>query len=1203
MARTADSWRFRARAERLFWSGFARERLAFADELKADPGKSAEQLKELIEKSREDIRLSWTCSPELGVPRGPFTVWTRRADDQLEKIDTTQFPGEGLGLWWGGIEAGCVEVVCRPSNVNEPVALLLFRYGGSPRHVVSAGAVNPGGASLVTVRVRTPGATFARLINAFDPQVAIDPLRRIVNDDEWNPIEIVGLPVDRPWAGTVYDDQPQGFIGAEVEPMDAAIDRLDRGGPPLGWWPVTEDARTAPKWEPPDPVALVKEVRDELLDELVAMYDGATTEDQQSVLTDLRNVDGPSQAGRTSTLPTTVDVGPWAKLVLPAQSDPFLNLACGFGTAYRSERDDREMSRNDFLVTAKYSRVPFPMDSNEVAAYAPAASRHGIVPEPTGLGVERMGLIAPPVADLAWRESIRLSWDRVEPTASMPPLVEAALAVYDAGSSDAVSLLPERDAGGPRPFLLGTEAPEGQPGNDRVALVHGEVAIPIGSGGRDVGYAIAVSDVFGVWSRWQDVGWSGDEPGPQPPRVVSLALTTSYAGALACPTTLETEVAVEWLERTPTSLEVVALFFPMASPAASPPAGLSPDLPVPAGCFRRDLGLSFVGDTPVPSGCTVASLNPAGDAEMTPGPGQGDGGRRYRLHAKVPTLDFGSTNRWGVQLFVRRAVAVGVSPTAWAPEPSHPALASAASPVPVLPLPPPAPPGVPLGSTLDADGRSHVRVHWSLPAGADVRTCIVWEAAETALRQRAGLSQHADATDPPGVRLAALWSAYDTMSPTARRATFRRVVELDGTAREHDFALPKGSTDIHLFVVTTMTRSGVESPWPEGATPHEHLQAVIAPRLLRPGPPTIASRFDDAGTLTMRLRGTGAIPVTSFRLYRTRSEVAARKVETMGPAFAEVSASVVAATSDPVLRTPVYEATWTGAFPENWDPWLVRAVAVPPDSLPVAGVRGVPSAASDVVSLLVPPTGPPTLEPLVAELWGADNRGVVVRSATTAPARALTIGTHTLAASAGAQALAPTAIETLDETALTTPPTSAVTDVVLERGVRAGGQSPLALWFTRPVAADPVDVSLRLVDPLGRAVEHTLTVPGWVPPPPMTVRIVGTMVVVGRGVNVEFDCDASVDPADGIVLHIAAAQRLRRILPPPRRLSTRIALADVPDRPPLFPRARGIQVVRTRRPGEPTSSYAAWIPLNRPVAIEIAVEAPDGSRATDTATA
>jgi hypothetical protein len=174
---------------------------------------------------------------------------------------------------------------------------------------------------------------------------------------------------------------------------------------------------------------------------------------------------------------------------------------------------------------------------------------------------------------------------------------------------------------------------------------------------------------------------------------------------------------------------------------------------------------------------------------------------------------------------------------------------------------------------------------------------------------------------------------------------------------------------------------------------------------------------------------------------------------------------------------------------------------------------------------------------------------------------------------------------------------------VLERGVRAGGQSPLALWFTRPVAADPVDVSLRLVDPLGRAVEHTLTVPGWVPPPPMTVRIVGTMVVVGRGVNVEFDCDASVDPADGIVLHIAAAQRLRRILPPPRRLSTRIALADVPDRPPLFPRARGIQVVRTRRPGEPTSSYAAWIPLNRPVAIEIAVEAPDGSRATDTATA
>ena len=618
----------------------------------------------------------------------------------------------------------------------------------------------------------------------------------------------------------------------------------------------------------------------------------------------------------------------------------------------------------------------------------------------------------------------------------MPPISEAALAIYDTwGGADASSLLPERDAGGPRPFLIGAEAPEGQPGNDRVVLVHGEAEIPNGSGGREVGYAVAVSDVFGIWSRWQDVRWQGDEPVPPPPRIVSVSLSTTYAGSTACPATLETEIAVEWQERTPTDVDVAALYFPMATSSTPQPPGLSPDLPLPAGCFRRDLALGFLGDEPIPSGCTVTPLNPAGDAAMTPGPGQGDGGRRYRLRADVPTLDFTSIRRWGVQLFTRRALVVGPTWTAWGPPVSHPALASAASPVPVLPLPPPAPPGVPLGSTLDADGCSHIRVHWSLPAG-DVRTCIVWEASETALRQRAGLPPRAPDTDPPGVRLAALWARYDAMTPTARRATFRRLVELPGTAREHDVALPKGSTDIHLFVVTTMTGSGVESPWPGGATPHEHLQAVIAPRLLQPGPPTVSPEFDDAGTVTIRLRSTGPLPVERVRLYRTRSEVAARKVETMGPAFADVVASVVPGVTDPVLRTPVYEAVWTGVVPGHWDPWLVRAVAVPPNTLPVQGVRGLPSPASDVVSLFLPPTQPPTLEPLLAELWSADHRGVLVRTATTAPPRALAVGTHTLSATAGAQVLEPIGLEALDETALAAPPAPASTAVVLERGAR-----------------------------------------------------------------------------------------------------------------------------------------------------------------------
>jgi hypothetical protein len=1191
--RTADSWRFRARAERLSWMITAREQLALITETGVDTGFWAEHLERRSARFDEDLRLLWTCSHALGVPRGPFTVWSRRPSDEFEEVDLASVgTSSGPVLWWGGIEAACVQVTCLPQDASRPVGLLLFRNGGSPRHVVSAGAA-PSDGGAATIRVRTPGATFARLVNGLDPSVLIDPLRRVVNDDAWEPIEIVGLPVDDPWNGTVYDSSPQGFVGAEVAPADAAVDRVKRGGPRVGWWPITEAARAAPWWEPPDPERLVEEARDELLPELVALYDGLTGEQGQAALTDLRSVDGPSQGTHTSSAATTADVGPWAKLVLPAQSDPFLNLACGFGTAYPVEgRDTPPVAGDDFLVTAKYSEVPFPLRGDEVAAYAPAGELHRAVPAPAGLTAERQGLVAPPEPDATWRESIRLGWDRVEPAASTPPIAEAALAIYDTwGGGDAVSLLATRDSGGPRPFLIGADAPEGQPGNDRVALVHAEAEIPDSSGGRDVGYAVAVSDVLGIWSRWQDVRWTGDEPAPPPPRIISVALSATHAGSTSCPAVLETEIAVEWQERTPTDVDVVALYFPMATPTTAPPGGLHPDLPLPGGCFRRDLAMGFVGNTPIPSGCTVTSLNPAGDAAMAPGPGQGDGGRRYRLRADVPTLDFAVTGRWGVQLFTRRALVVGPTLTAWGPPPAAPALASAASPVPVLPLPPPPPPGVPLGSTLDANGCSHARVHWSLPGGAAVRTCIVWEAAETALRQRAGLPSRAPDTDPPGVRLAELWNRYDAMTPTARRATFRRLAELPGTAREHDVVLPKGSTDIHLFVVTTMTTSGVESPWPDGATPHEHLQAVIAPRLLQPGPPTLAPAFDPGGTVSITLRSTGAIPVERVRLHRIRSEIAARKVETMGPAFADVAATATGDT-DTVLGTPIYKAVWTGAIPAQWDPWLLRAVAIPPDTLPVDGVRGVPSAASDVVSLFVPPTGPPTLEPLVAERWGADDRGVVVRTATAAPPRSLAIGTHTLSAEAGAQALAPIGIQHLAETALTSPPAAAAAAVVLERGARASGRSPLALWFTRPVAADPVDVTLRIVDPFGRATEHSITVPGFVPPPPVTVAITDAFAVAGRGIGLSFETDAT----DEMILEINAAQRLIHPLPPPRRLSLRKQVADVPTRRPVFPTRRpvfpipvGIQVLRSGR------SFSAFIPLLPPVAIEVAIET-DGAR-------
>ena len=107
----------------------------------------------------------------------------------------------------------------------------------------------------------------------------------------------------------------------------------------------------------------------------------------------------------------------------------------------------------------------------------------------------------------------------------------------------------------------------------------------------------------------------------------------------------------------------------------------------------------------------------------------------------------------------------------------------------------------------------------------------------------------------------------------------------------------------------------------------------------------------------------------------------------------------------------------------------------------------------------------------------------------------------------------------------------------------------------------------------------------------MNLSITDVFAILGRGIVVTFETDAT----DEMVIEVNAAQRLLRPLPPPRRLSVRGLVGDVPSRAPRFTGRPGIQVVRSG--GE----YSAFVPLGSPIAIEVTVETTDGSRVTDTA--
>ena len=1000
MERIADIFRFRAEAVRLNWAAIAGK---FAQSPLANRRRDIPVIDPAILRARAgDIRLTWGCAKELGVPYGPFTVWTRDgAGDQPKGVDVVTWSDpSGLVVWWQGEQAARVRVTCDVGSATQPVGLFLFRTTPSLHDAIAATAVTPSSAT-VTLDLATSGATIGLLVNGYNPRVEITRLDDVVNDGAWKPLELVGLPVDSVWAGTGYDTSPQGPLDNPVSPVDAALQRLDRGGPPFGWHPLTQAGRLAPVWSPPDYKELVGELVRDVLPQIGQLYDGSVPEFEQWLISNKQLVASPREGG--SRLTTTADAKPWAALNLPAHSDPFLNLVTGFGTAYSQERmlpGQIGVGGADFLVTAVYRQTQSPLGGPvEVAAYAPQGIAHTQTPAPLALTATRSGVVPPDQPDLPWRETVRLNWNLGPSTAGLGTPTETAFARYDTGATRAEALIEPRVPTGWRPLVLSADAPAGQAGHDRASVVDSAAVIPLGSGGRQVGYAVAVSDVYGVWSRWSDAPYAGDEPLAQGARVISLALGTRFTGSATCPSTLDLEVATEWLERRTSSIDIVAMYFPMSSPTTPPPAGLSPAGPAPAGGFRRDLGITFAGDVPTGSGCTVSALDAEGTSVVAPGPAQGDGGRRYRVHADVPALDFGATGRWGVQVWARRTLFVGASPTGWTPDAAHPAIASAASPVPIAPLPIPPLPGVPLASLPDAEGHAHARIVWSLPAGAAPRRTVVWEIAETALRQTVGLSPSAPESDVPGARLVALRAAYDALPAAQRRTAFRRIAEVDGTLRAYDAVLPRGSTDIHLFAVTTTTVAGVDSPWPGGSA-EASLRAFIAPRLARPAPPLVRSHPGAAGTTVIELSSASRVPVARFRLLRTRSESAARRAETMGPAFVEVAVVAPPTATDSVTGDPIYVTTWTGAFPPHWDEWFVRAIALPVDTVPALGVRGLPSDPSDAVSISVIPDAAPDLAPLAITVDAA-HTGIVVRSSTSAPAHAVVAGNHRLGATAG----------------------------------------------------------------------------------------------------------------------------------------------------------------------------------------------------------
>lgn len=1165
------------------------------------------------------VQLRWMVNAAIGLPPGAFTVWRRSGAAKLQNVEVGQLYGDGFVSSVLPEPMVSVEVDITPDTTSSSVMLSGFVDAPSPTTLAAVRTQTPGGPTTLLVR----GSGLRQFVTTGGTVTAVrgETVRAALESD-WKPYEAVGLPVDGSWNASRYSTQDQGFFAGPVPPDEAARQRMLRGLAPFGWAPWTATGRTVAPWAAPDPARYVAAVQAQTLDRARPLFAAGVAPADQAAIKPVQSVPGPTSQGASAAGTSTMGVPLLGTLLVGPGNDSAAALALGFGTAYPAT--DRvtavlAVTHSDFMVTASY---PDGIGTNgtgiELAVVLPwPGTVHRPPGHPTSLIAERAGLLLPASDVAPWTETVRLAFDRVPISVAMERPTVAALARYPAAPAPADLTLEPDPAGGWRPLLL-TARPD--PNAGQVALVDSvDTELPVNLSARTIGHAVAVADVYGLWSSWADVSYASSSPPYPIPQVVSARAEPIYAGAPTCPTTVTLDLVVDWAARIPAALEVRIATSPVAYSGAPLPSGVGP-YGVPTGSALRTISLGVSGARLLPPSADVSVQYLTADGTGVVDPSdpsfpaatrsaQGDS-RRYRLTVTNWLLDFAATAHYAVAGWARELTTVPGAP--WGDVAAQPVVAYAGSPVPPA-VAFTAPLVVPLGSLPDADNASHVVVSTGGISGAV--SVSVWSVSETRLRTAAGLAPQADPSETLPTRYAQLQAAYDSLSGSAQRAPFTRSATYPNGSSSVDFALPRGSKEIALFAVTAVNAAGVESAWP---TSHGGLQAAAAPTVVTPTMPVVSAALDpDGSTITVMMTSRCALPIIRFELYATRVAAAAANVATMGPPLTVVAVPPVA--PDPTAPAPGPAVTATVAalaVGTDWRPLRLRAVAVAVEHDNDSGTYGARSIASPVAVIASQPMTPPDLSALTLHGWGTDGTGVRVGFSSALP---LDVGTLTVTARNGSTPIFTGGgnLAALGLADLSVTPATAATGVVL-RGGPTAGVTPYEAWFVRPTEGTPIEVDVVLRDALGRVSVRTANlVAGAIDPPVITVL---SSWVSGAHLLAEWTTDTPPDDGTGpCVLTIAGSGA--RFFPPlgPRPLAVAAAplvrpAALTPFRPPrvnvsgTFPMTAirdasvsplqpiDVDVVRTTTAGHPVYTSAVRVP--RPGSMTLSIATPGGQVGT-----
>jgi hypothetical protein len=1166
-------------------------------------------------------QLRWVTDPALGYPTAPFVVWRRPSEPARSEAPINYGSSEFLGTTLIVFDQPRVFVRAELSgNSGFVMAFAGAPYASpmiSPQTVTPAQTEYVFSAPAIQCLLISPGVALGTL-TGLDGEAA--------QDLDWKQVEIVGLPVDSSFDNVLHLDEPQGLVGAPQSPPDAALDRFRRGAPFYGWRSYLDTGAPAPAWQLADPKAMLQVVTESMLPLLRDMVD--LPAEQQSAFTTTQSLASPNGNN-----PTAV-ISPLSTLIYGAATDPLASLITGFGTAFEAPSSDQFAlayipNRFDYMVTATYdngtNHEPGPLEYAAIV-FAPGPAPRP--PTPTGVAATVDGLAAPIATDFDWTGVIRVGWDRLGD--DLPMRVGSyALARTRLAPAGGVEAIMDRRLYDTALQPIGASTSAALAGSGRLTALDDRARLATAPNPNQLSYGVAQQDLFGQWSDWQSAGLAVGEP---PVGIASLIVGSwDVAPATAvCPGTLTIDLAWNWASRRPARIDLVARMYPQARLDDPPgdlsvPIGIAPSL---AGGSGTPLTIDFdsAGAATVVVGAGLGASIQYFDEQATSlsfgVQGAIAGPRRYRLTISGFGLDYSGTGAIGMALWARGTEArVPGRIGAWS---ASPLIASAADPrPPVLTI---EHEDVLLTSMPDASGEYHARLQW--PAAPGAVGYFAYSCSETDLLEACGRGDPAFSATLRD-RLVSLRDAYRD-NPTRR--VFTRVNTTPVAETSLAVTLPRGTKDIHLFVVLGLSAGQVESAWPDTSDPDRRKRpiAYAAPHVVAPNPPTIevVRRTDPSVTPTayqasFRLGARAGVAVGRIDLYRTRVSGAAIDVDSMGPPIASITGSSATVTvtpnvsSDPGEGQPLARVDGIDAVAGSWQPVYYRAVAWAADD-PTRGQYGGRSQPSTIRQAIVPPPGNPDLAPLVVTTPVGGTPLVHVDTTTAAPVTPTGLGPHKIEAEVivthddgtsetlyryPAAPLEGTAPDTEFDHSPQTPPATGTSG--LWRAASTAGGTAVHLSLARAAYADQLAVRVRITDPLGRLTEQVVTVPPTNPVVAPDITNVQIVNIVGRGRVLSFDTSVP-DEVAGMGpyrVHIA----LSEISPPP--------LPPLP-LPPTVQVTEDIGAIAADHAGDNIFTDPAAIPLRQipgtggtrtigavlrtAGALRVDVIAPDGTQATMT---